>query len=93
MVINCVEFLCIYSNCQNRFNPLRLQDVHFLACVLGYFSTGKLCVFSIYTMGFLKGWIKSTYLGVSVKTKKTGNGMGIQWYDRLMVQTLGYGLI
>lgn len=91
-VINFVEFLCIYSNCQNRFNPLRLQDVHFLACVLGYFRTGKWCIFSIYTVGFLKEWVKSAYLGDTVKTEKPGKRVGIQWYGRLMPQTLGYGL-
>lgn len=73
-----MEFLCTYSNCQNRFNPLRLQDVHFLAYVPGHFHTGKLCIFSIYTAGFLKEWVTSTYFRDNVKTEKTGKRMGIQ---------------
>lgn len=81
MVINLVEFLFIYSSCQNRFNPLKLHDVHFLAGALGHFHTGKLCVFSIYTVGFLEEWIKSTYIGDNVKTEKPGKRIGIQWDD------------
>lgn len=42
--------------------------------------------------GLLKGWVESTHLRDTVKAEKAGKRMGIQWYGRLMAQTLGYGL-